>query len=92
MFERTVRWRLRNHRSPFIFPIDEFEHPIQAVEALLDLHTTTPSTNDDDDSDDDDGDEIDLRGGPEVVDEYLAEKEIKTFKSKEKRSNRRLRK
>ena len=48
--------------------------------------TLRPSTNDDDDSDDDDGDEIDLRGGPEVVDEYLAEKEIKTFKSKEKRS------
>ena len=75
----------RNHRSPFIFPSDEFEHPIQAVETLLDLHTKTPSTNDDDDSDDDDGDEIDLRGGPEVVDEYLAEKEIKTFKSKEKK-------
>ena len=75
----------RNHRSPFIFPSDEFEHPIQAVETLLDSHTKTPSTNDDDDSDDDDGDEIDLRGGPEVVDEYLAEKEIKTFKSKEKK-------
>ena len=75
----------RNHRSPFSFPSDEFEHPIQAVETLLDLHTKTPSTNDDDDSGDDDGDEIDLRGGPEVVDEYLAEKEIKTFKSKEKK-------
>lgn len=72
-----------NHRSPFIFPIDEIEHPIHAIESLLDHDGTVSATSDD--VDDDSEHEIDLKGGPEVVDEYLTAEEIQKFKSKEKK-------
>ena len=72
-----------NHGSPFIFPIDEIEHPIHAIESLLTHDGTVPATSDD--VDDDSEHEIDLKGGPEVVDEYLTEEEIQEFKSKEKK-------
>ena len=77
-------------RSPFIFPVHELEHPIQAIETLLDIDATTPSNdNDNEQEEEEEEDEkknnkLVLKGGPEVVDEYLTEENIHNFKLKEK--------
>ena len=78
-------------RSPFIFPVDELEHPIQAIETFLDIDATTPSNYNDneqeeekDENNNNNNNKLVLKGGPEVVDEYLTEEKIHNFKLKEK--------
>ena len=77
-------------RSPFIFPVDELEHPIQAIETFLDIDATTPSNYNDNeqeeekDENNNNNNKLVLKGGPEVVDEYLTEEKIHNFKLKEK--------
>ena len=76
-------------RSPFIFPVDELEHPIQAIETFLDIDATTPSNYNDNEQEEEkdeknNNNKLVLKGGPEVVDEYLTEEKIHNFKLKEK--------
>ena len=88
----SVKGDSSHDRSPFIFPVDELEHPIQAIETFLDIDATTPSNYNDNEQEEEkdennnnnNNNKLVLKGGPEVVDEYLTEEKIHNFKLKEK--------